>query len=87
VKKIFKAIIPDWEGRKLPAAFPFHIRLVLRCSVLIAWFFALKKYGKTFSMLSQEKRVELMDYLYNHPSASIRNMVQWWKLTALMLQC
>lgn len=87
MKIIFEAIVPGWKGRELPAAFPLHIRILLRCSVMAAHLSAIFNYGKTFGMLNTEKREMLMMHLYHHPNAVVRNIAQWWKLTALMLQC
>lgn len=87
MKQIFAAIIPGWKGHDLPAAFPVYVRLALRLSVLVVHIFAILKFARPFGLLPQHKREELIEILYNHPNAMVRNLVQWWKLTALMLQC
>lgn len=88
MQKIFAAILPGWTGpAELPQAFPLYIRIVLKCSVLLVHIFAILYYGRTFSMLSQEKREFLIKKLYNNSNPAIRNLVQWWKLLALTLQC
>ncbi len=86
MRSVFEAIIPGWKGGGLPEVFPFHIKLLLRSSVLIAHFYSIINFGKPFSILPMEKKVRLMTTLYNHRSSMVRNIVQWWKLTALMLQ-
>ncbi len=88
MKKIFEAILPGWTGYgELPKAFPFYIRLVLQLSVLMVHVFSILNYGLPFGMISQEKREALIKKLYHHPVPAIRNIVQWWKLLALTLQC
>lgn len=87
MEKLFEAIVPGWKGRGLPSEFPLHVRVALRLSVLVVHWFAFKRHGRTFSGISFEKRVHIIESLYNHPNATIRGLVQWWKLTALMTQC
>jgi hypothetical protein len=88
MKKIFEAILPGWTGYgELPKQFPFYIRLVLNLSVLFVHIFSILTYGLPFGMISQEKRELLITKLYHHRAPVIRNLVQWWKLLALTLQC
>jgi hypothetical protein len=88
MKKIFEAILPGWTGHdKLPRAFPFYIRLVLQLSVVMVQIFSILNYGLPFGTISQQKRELLIKKLYHHPVPAIRNIVQWWKLLALTLQC
>ena len=87
MKKIFEAIIPGWKGRHLPSSFPLHIRWLLNASVTLVHIASLVKYGKPFGRITHERRIIIIESLYNHPNATVRAIVQWWKLTALMLQC
>lgn len=87
MKKIFEALVPGWKGVSLPDEFPLPIRMALRISVVVAHIFSIMKYGLPFGMLSFEKRVKIIEKLYKHRNTSIRNIVQFWKLTALMTQC
>jgi len=87
MKKVFEAILPGWTGVALLREFPAHVRLALRASVLLAHIYAIRHYGLPFGMIRYEKRVRIIEKLYHHRSAAIRNMVQFWKLTALMTRC
>jgi hypothetical protein len=88
MKKIFEAILPGWNGHsELPPQFPLYIRVVLSLSVLFVHIFSILNYGLPFGMISAEKRELLIKKLYHHPVPTIRNIVQWWKLLALTLQC
>lgn len=87
MKKVFEAILPGWKGADLPNKFPAHIRFALRASVLLAHVYSIRHYGLSFGMISYDKRVRIIEKLYHHPSATIRSIVQFWKLTALMTQC
>lgn len=84
MEKIFQAIMPGWKGSGLPKEFPFHVRFALRASVLIAQVFSIANYGLPFGMVSTEKRERIMEKLYYHRIGAIRNLVQFWKLTAFM---
>jgi hypothetical protein len=86
MKLLFEAIVPGWNGRELPLAFPWHVRLFFRLSFLLPAIFSLMQHGKSFSKLSIEERESLLMKLYHHRSGSIRSLVQFWKLTALMTQ-
>ena len=85
MKVIYEAILPGWKGRKLPTAFPFYVRFGLRISIWIAHIAALRKYGRPFHWLNNEKRIKVIEYLYHHSNPMIRNLVQSWKLMAIML--
>ncbi len=88
MKKLFESILPGWTGySELPKQFPFYIRLVLKFSVLFLHIFSITNYGLPFGMISIEKREQLITKLYHHRVPAIRNLVQWWKLLALTLQC
>ena len=88
MKKLFESILPGWTGYdELPKAFPLHIRLVLKFSVVFLHIFSIINYGLPFGMISIEKRELLINKLYHHPVPTIRNLVQLWKLLALTLQC
>jgi hypothetical protein len=88
MKNLFEAILPGWKGQThLPAAFPWHIRLVIAASLIIVQIAALFSHARTFGMLKPQQRVALLEKLYVHPWPVVRNMVQWWKLLALMMQC
>lgn len=88
MKKIFEAILPGWTGNSdLPKEFPLYIRIVLKLSVLMIHVFSILNFGLPFGMISQEKREALITKLYHHPSAVVRNLIQWWKLLALTTQC
>ena len=88
MKLLFESILPGWKGNsELPVAFPFYIRLVLKFSVIFLHIFSVWNYGLPFGMISLEKRELLITKLYHHPAPAIRNLVQWWKLLALTLQC
>lgn len=84
METIFRTILPGWKGAGLPTEFPFHVRFVLKASVLIAHFYAILTYGLPFGMLNEEKREKIMHKLYYHSNPSIRNTVQFWKMTAFM---
>jgi len=84
MKKIFQAIVPGWKGSGLPREFPFHIRFGLRASVIVAHIFSIAHCGLPFGMVSEEKRGKIMEHLYYHRLGVIRNLVQFWKLTAFM---
>lgn len=84
MKKIFEAIIPCWKGSGIPKEFPFHARLALRASVIVAHVFSIASYGLPFGMVSAEKRERIIEKLYYHRMGAIRNLVQFWKLTAFM---
>ncbi|MBK8657718.1 MAG: hypothetical protein IPN22_02280 [Bacteroidetes bacterium] len=87
MKLVFEAIVPGWKGSEMPKEFPFHVRFLLRASIVLVHVFALKKHGLTFGMLKPENRIQIIEELYHHPNATIRSLVQFWKLTALMTQC
>jgi len=87
MKIVFEAIVPGWKGEGMPKEFPFYVRVFLRASVLLVHIFSIKRHALPFGMISQEKRVKIMETLYHHRSAPVRSIVQFWKLTALMTQC
>ena len=84
MEKIFETLLPNWKGVALPKEFPSHVRLTLRASVLIAHAFSLRCYLLPFHLLSENKRAVVMEKIYNHPNAVIRNIAQFWKVTAFM---
>ena len=87
MKKIFEAIVPGWKGEGLPKEFPLHVRFALRTSVMVAHLFSIAQHGLPFGMISYDKRLRLMESLYYHRTGIIRNIVQFWKLTAFMTRC
>lgn len=87
MKKIFETIVPGWTGRVLPKEFPFHVRFALRTSVIVAHFFAFINYGLPFGMISNEKRLTVINKLYYHSNPDIRNIVELWKTMAFMTKC
>ena len=87
MKLVFEAIVPGWKGSEMPKEFPFHVRLLLKTSIVLVHLFAIRRHGVPFGMINIEKRIRIIETLYHHPSATIRNLVQFWKLTALMTQC
>lgn len=87
VKKIFEAIVPGWKGVPFPKEFPWHVRISLRASVLVAHFFSLRYYALPFGMINPDKRMQVIHKLYHHRVGAIRNIVQFWKITAFMTQC
>lgn len=87
MQKIFETIVPGWKGAVMPKQFPAHVRFALRASVLLAHVFAIKRHALPFGMISNEKRTSIIETIYHHPNAAIRNIVQFWKLTAFMTQC
>ncbi|GIV33108.1 MAG: hypothetical protein KatS3mg031_0643 [Chitinophagales bacterium] len=86
MRALFKTIVPGWKGTASLHVFPRQIRWLLYGSLLILQVYSLLNYGKVFAWLSDNQKEKLIQKLYNHPSARIRHLVQWWKLTALMLQ-
>jgi hypothetical protein len=84
VKTIFRTIIPGWSGKGLPKDYPAYIRLVISLSVIVAHVFSIFNYGLPFGMISPEKQHILMGKMYHHKSGLIRNIVQFWKITAFM---
>ena len=87
MKKVFEAIVPGWKGVDIPKAFPLHVRFFLRASVVLTHVFSIARHGLPFGMISCEKRMQIIEMLYHHRNATIRNIVQFWKLTAIMTQC
>ena len=87
MKKVFEAIVPGWKGVGLPKEFPQHVRFFLRASVVLAHVFSIARHGLPFGIISCEKRMQIIETLYHHRNATIRNIVQFWKLTAIMTQC
>lgn len=86
MKLIFQTILPGWTGTGVPVQFPFMVRFALRASVLIAHIFSIFSFGLPFNMIGPVKREMVMRKLYYHRSANIRNIVQFWKMTAFMTQ-
>lgn len=87
MKTIFKIIVPGWTGSNLLKEFPWHVRFALHSSVLVAHFFAMIHYGLPFNMINAEKRVVVINKLYYHTNANIRNIAEFWKLIAFMTKC
>ena len=87
MKKIFETIVPGWKGTGLPKEFPAHVRFFLSASVIVAHLYSLFMFRKLFGMLTHTQREQVILKLYHHPNASIRSIVQFWKLTAFMTQC
>lgn len=87
VKKIFETIVPGWTGDVQLKYFPWHVRLFMRLSVAVVHFYAVRQYARMFHSLDAGKRMQVMHKLYHHPNASLRSLVQFWKLTAFMTQC
>lgn len=86
MKTVFEAIVPGWKGDGLPAEFPLYVRIFLRTSVVIAHLYSIKRYALPLGWVNYEKRVTIIESLYNHPNSSVRGIAQFWKLTALMTQ-
>lgn len=84
MEKIFETILPGWKGNGLPKEFPWHVRSFMRASFIVVHFFSFKNYFKPFGMLNEKQRENIIQKIYHHPNASIRNLVQFWKLTAFM---
>ena len=84
MKHLFAAIVPGWKGRPLPAAFPRHVRIGLVCSIVVVDLFALTRYGRTFSLLSQLQREAVVARMATHRVGWLRMLVQWWKVAALV---
>lgn len=87
VKKIFETILPGWQGDVQLTYFPWHVRLFMRITVAVVHFYALKNHFRFFGMLSPQQQHRIIHHLYHHPNASLRSLVQFWKLTAFMTQC
>jgi len=87
MKKIFETILPGWTGPGLPKEFPWHVRLALRSSVLVAHLFAILYFGLPFNLINPEKRDLVMKKICYHSNAGIRNIFEFWKLTAFMTKC
>ena len=87
MKKVFEAIVPGWKGSSMPKEFPVHVRFLLKASIILVHLFAIKKHGLPFGMIKPDHRIGIIEELYHHPNATIRSLVQFWKLTALMTQC
>ncbi len=86
MKIVFEAIVPGWKGAGLPAEFPLYVRVLLRGSIVLAHLASIKRHALPFGMISSEKQIKIIEALYNHPNSTVRGLVQFWKLTALMTQ-
>lgn len=84
MKTIFRVIIPGWNGKGLPKDYPAHIKFVISLSVIVAHLFAIFNYGLPYNFISHDKQVKLMEKMYHHKTGLVRNIVQFWKITAFM---
>ncbi|MFN8288052.1 MAG: hypothetical protein U0V74_14950 [Chitinophagales bacterium] len=86
MKTVFEAIVPGWKGEGLPIEFPLYVRIFLRSSILLAHLYSVKRHAVPLGWISYDKRVAIIESLYNHPNSTVRGIAQFWKLTALMTQ-
>jgi len=83
---VMTALVPGWSGRALPGFFPLHVRLGLLLSVVVAHLYALLTRWRPLGSLAPEDREAVLHDMAKHDRATLRALVQWWKLVALMTQ-
>ncbi len=81
---IFGAIVPGWKGKPLPRALPRHVVLALHLSLAVLDLLSLLRHGRTFSLLTADARVAVLQRMTRHRWAWQRHLVRWWKLLALV---
>jgi len=81
---VFGAIVPGWKGKPLPRAVPRHVVLAMHLSMVVLDLLTLAHHGRTFSLLTIEARVGLLQRMAGHRWAWQRQLVGWWKLLALV---
>jgi len=78
------AIVPGWRGHVPPACFPRHVRWLPLAS---AWAFegaAWLGFGRPLGRLGPGDREALLAGCAASENPTMRGLVQWWKLVALV---
>lgn len=87
MSEVLAALLPGWRGDPLPPEFPLHVRLALRLSVVVALLAALWLARRPFSWLDRPGQEAVLEALAHHRWASLRGLVAWWKLVAMVTRC
>ncbi len=81
---VFETIIPKWNGLHLLKAFPLHVRIFMRSSILLANLYAIAAYGLPFGWIDAAKREAVLYKIFYHPNPKIRSVGEMWKTLAFM---